>query len=94
MNSQQTVSIADALARRAMAEAGSDVANQVARVWRLVFGARPTESEAAASLSFLEQQRELLNKAADRPKDLTAEAAALSTLCQALMSSNRFLYID
>ncbi|MBP85201.1 MAG: hypothetical protein CMJ64_00540 [Planctomycetaceae bacterium] len=94
MNSQQTVNVANVLAQRVIDEAGIDVTRQVTRVWRLVFGLRPTAEEVDAASALLQQQRELLGKATDRPRELTPETAALSTLCQALLSSNRFLYID
>ena len=94
MNSQQTVSLANALARRVLDEAGSDSTQQVTRAWRLVFGMQPADHEIKAAVAFLQQQRELLDQSADRPKELASDVAALSTLCQALLSSNRFLYIE
>ena len=94
MNSQQTIQVANTLAKRVAAATGDDTTHPATRAWRLIFGTSPTDTEVEIAVEFLRQQTQLLAKAADRPKDLTPETAALSTLCQALISSNRFLYID
>jgi hypothetical protein len=89
------------LAARIVSAAGPDVKSQIVLAWRLVFGADPTESESADAVMFVTAQTEVFH-----PKPATAAAPnaaqppidparqALSLLCQSLLSSNRFLYVE
>jgi hypothetical protein len=80
MNGSFTMQQAGFLADRVKKEAGTDPALQSARAWKLVYGAEMNEKEKAAALAFL----------TDFPK----KDQALAAFCQALLSSNRFLYVD
>ena len=81
-------------------EAGDDPAAQVRRAWQLAFCAcRPTSRDRAPALAFLggtsvRCKRKL--PTADQPKAPTTSRRqlALAHLCQALVSSNEFLYVD
>jgi hypothetical protein len=80
--------------------------DQVTRAWKLAYGKAPTEKELAGALAFLKSATGAFRKqpaapAAVAPKGAkepskppTAEERALAAFCQALLSSNRFLYIE
>ncbi len=105
LNGDFVISQAEAFARRVLREAGTDSKAQVTRAWRLAYGREPTEKDLAAAVAFLKDATEAFRKA---PAPLTApkpgpakaadppfpEARALAVFCQALLSSNRFLYVD
>ena len=57
----------------------------------LLFAAEPTDTELKASLSYLADQAATFRKA--NPK-ADPERQALASLCQVLLGSNRFLYVD
>ena len=97
MNSDFVVAQSQALAERAIAQAGDDPAARVRFVWRWTSAAEPTESQLAAAVEFLAaQQRELESQ--PPPGDKTPlpdpPVRALAALCQVLFSSNAFLYVD
>jgi hypothetical protein len=91
MNSPFIVTRAAEFAQRVRREAGEAPPAQVERAWRLAFGCRPTEEEVKEAAAFLtEQERSLKAKGGkEDPKQ-----QALASLCQALLSANRFLYVD
>jgi hypothetical protein len=86
MNSAFIVSQAEVFAERVRKEAGADPRARVVRAWRLAFAAEPSEAEVAEAVAFLAEQ------AGHFKAD--AEQRALASFCQALLSANRFLYID
>ena len=100
MNDAAVLAAADDLAKRLAREAPGDAAAQVRRAWALLFAAEPAEAEVAGAVQFLADQRKVFESR--RPADPAAAAAAapepqslaLASLCQALLSSNRFLYVD
>jgi hypothetical protein len=103
MNDAAVLEEAAALAGRLAREAPGDEAAQVRRAWALLYAGEPTEAELASAAQFLAEQRQAFE--ARRPTDPAAAAAgtasgeqpqsqALASLCQALLSSNRFLYVD
>ena len=75
----------------------SRIPAQVAYAWRLAYGRPATESELVASLEFLAAQIDYLTKketeATGESKD-DAVLQAMTNLCQVLLSSNEFLYVD
>jgi hypothetical protein len=86
-----------ALAERAIGEAGADPAAQVRLAWRLALGQPPTEAQIQAAVAFIAaQQQDFAAQPAPDPKSPLPpeEARALAALCQALFSSNAFLYVD
>jgi hypothetical protein len=96
---------AEAFAARVRQEAGPDADAQVARVWMLAHLRPPTEGERAAARSFLRTAAEAFaaqpappppakKGTAPVPGPPTPEQRALAAFCQALLSSNRFLYVD
>jgi hypothetical protein len=107
MNSQFVLDQSSRFARRVQREAAEDRGQQIVRAWRLAFSRNPTALELADSLDFLSKQEDLLKadaKTTDEKskKDDKGEGAAqpapelqaLTDLCQALLSSNEFLYVD
>jgi hypothetical protein len=95
-------------AERLLGEFPGDVRAQLKRAWRLVYGVAPQEQEVLSSLIYLaeqgEQIRARISPAPDKPEthksDKTSsisrdpQTLALASLCQALISANRFLYIE
>jgi hypothetical protein len=84
MNSDFAVDHARRLAERVVADVGKDRQRQIKRAWKLALGEDPNEEEIASAEEYLGRQAETLEKKED----------ALVTLCHALISTNRFLYID
>lgn len=98
MNSNFIVEQSKLMAERVAQEAGADPARQFERAWQLAFGRKPAEEEVAAGAAFLTEQATEVTSvpgADGKPIDLAiANQTALAHLCQALMSSNGFLYVD
>lgn len=94
MNSNLVVEYSEHFAARVIRDAGSDRSEQVKLAWQLAFATVPSDSEIAAAVEFLEQQKQLFQDSPNNPKESTAESLALSSFCQALLSSNRFLYVE
>lgn len=97
MNGPFMAQQAEALAARIVREAGSEPAAQVERAWRLVFCRLPTDSELTGGVAFLNDQAAGVRAAmGGDPKAATIDPdrTALANLCQALVSSNGFLYVD
>ncbi|TVP93956.1 MAG: DUF1553 domain-containing protein [Planctomycetaceae bacterium] len=101
-------SMADRLFRELGEDA--DEASLFRRAWWVALGCAPTEEEAAAGTAMLLEQighfaaaslpaptgdgAAADESAPDQAALQAARVTALATLCQALVSSNRFLYID
>jgi hypothetical protein len=103
MNNSSVVRISEHFASRVAREVGQAPADQVLRAWQLAYGSNPAEAQRNQLTSWLEQQRAALAQPnpdqASAPNGGTLEPAkanqqALALLCQALLSSNAFLYID
>jgi hypothetical protein len=97
MNHALVVDLAQRFARRVLSEAGDNAQAQVQRAWQLAYGCSPTQSEAAEAVAFVESQRlhfEAVVDIVDQKAGLSSGEQALALFCQALLSSNRFLYVD
>ena len=100
MNDDFVVRTAKALAERVRAEAPGEMRDQVRRLWQRVFGVNPTGAEADRFLMGLSEQTEQIRERISKmpvAKDATPlepGLEAMSSLCQVLLSSNRFLYIE
>jgi hypothetical protein len=67
------------------------LANQVATAWHIAYGRPISREELTPVMLFLgDQLRSLINSSPTADNELQA----LTDLCQALLSSNEFLYID
>jgi hypothetical protein len=96
---------AEHFATRLLAENPGSARSQVHRAWKLVYGADPTEHEMSESLVYLAEQTEQIRaelaekdqtvrKKDDQPPAADPQKLALASFCQALISADRFLYID
>jgi len=94
------------LAQRLRREAPGDEPAQLARLWRLLFLQSPSAADVDRSRRFLKELQASLPPAESKPAAkppatstpetpaVTPEERALAALCQVLMGSNRFLYLD
>ena len=102
LNGDFTTTQAEAFAERVRKDAGAESKDQVTRAWKLVYLREPTEKELAGALAFLRAATEAFRTppavppkaGAKAPDPPTPEARALAAFCQALLSSNRFLYVE
>jgi len=66
---------------------------QAARAWQLAYCRKPNADELKITIDFLSRQLGQLAKQKNQlPKGTTVSQQALTNFCQALMSSNEFLY--
>lgn len=94
MNSDFSVSQARHFAARVKQEAGPEPAAQIQHAWKLAFGVAATEAERSEAAEFLRIQTDHFRKTAKDDEKSPPEDAALAVFCQALFSTNRFLYVD
>ena len=103
MNGEFTLAQSKFFAERVAQEAGTDRSAQVARAWLLAFGGTPSPRELKESVAFLEKQNAYFQANSVKagpiakgkegpPADATMQG--LTTFCQALLTSNQFLYVD
>ena len=71
-------------------ELKATIAEQVAYGWKLAYGRNPTREEVQLSLEFIQQQVLLLIEA----KNESPFEQAMTNYCQALLTSNQFLYME
>jgi hypothetical protein len=88
LNSEFARLRAAAFARRLEREAGADVERRLATAFRLACGREPTADEAAAARRFLAAQEKVYAGQKDAPQRTWAD------LCQMLLASNAFLYVE
>ncbi|MBX7165739.1 MAG: PSD1 and planctomycete cytochrome C domain-containing protein [Pirellulales bacterium] len=68
---------------------------RVVQAWQQAYCRRPATDELAAAASFLRRQTDYLSEHAESlAAGQSAEHQALTNLCQVLLSSNEFLYVD
>ncbi len=99
MNNEIVVRFAERFAQRVITEVGDDPTAQVRRAWLLAFGRDADEPATAEAVAFLNAQRQHFTPPTEAakpatPPTLTPNQQALALLCQALMSSNQFLYVE
>ncbi|MEC9096313.1 MAG: PSD1 and planctomycete cytochrome C domain-containing protein [Planctomycetota bacterium] len=71
-------------------ELNATIAEQIAYGWQLAYGRAPTREEVQVSIDFIEQQVLLLIAA----KNKSPFEQAMTNYCQALLTSNQFLYME
>lgn len=91
MNSAFIHEQAEFFARRVEKEAGKDARAQVERAWRLAYGAAPATADVNDAARFVAEQTARFRATT---KEADPALRALANYCQALLSSNRFLYLD
>jgi uncharacterized protein DUF1553/uncharacterized protein DUF1549 len=99
MNNEFVLAQAAQMAERVQREAGPDLRTQAMLAWRLAYTSDLSEAEAKEAVAFLTAQEAQFGVKPAAPADKTAPASAprqqaLACFCQALLSSNRFLYVD
>ena len=67
------------------------LANQIVVAWQIAYQRPITPTEFAAVCDFLRQQFATLS---ETPSNVDPELQAMTDLCQAMLSSNEFLYVD
>jgi hypothetical protein len=82
------------LAERVRKEAGADLRAQVMLAWKLAYAAEPSARELEQAVVFVQKQTELFKSAKMAPDRPEPSVQALTNLGQALLSANRFLYVD
>jgi mono/diheme cytochrome c family protein len=105
LNGDFAVAQSEAFANRVLKEAGVELKDQVMRAWALAYHCQPSEKELAGAIEFLRAETDAFRKqtapvqvppkaGTKAPEPPTPSARALAAFCQALLSSNRFLYVD
>jgi mono/diheme cytochrome c family protein len=71
------------------------IPGQIVRAWQLALCREPSADEVQLAVNFIAHQVETLQRnPTGIPKDRTATRQAMTSLCQTLLSSNEFLYIE
>ena len=102
MNSSFVTEMAEDFATRIRSEAGTNSGEQVRLAWQLALTRAATDAEVNDALTFLEHQTQhftekpVMVRDEKEKKDVPRDAGevALANLCQLLLSSNEFLYVD
>ena len=104
MNSDFVIAQSRYFAERLQKEAPNDLTAQVTLAWKLAFARAAPQNEIDTAVQLVqEQQKQFQQRDAEKKKDKKAdpaieqaaqELAALTSLCQALLSSNLFLYVE
>lgn len=104
MNSDFVISQAKYFAQRLQKEAPDDLTAQVALAWKLAFAQSAPDTEVATAVQFIQQQQKQFQqqktatkkdpKADPAAEKAAQELSALTSFCQALLSSNQFLYVE
>jgi hypothetical protein len=104
MNNEFVIRQSERFAARVAADAGDDPTAQLRRAWWLAYGQEPDEADLAGGLELIAAARTHYEQlaaavptdaaASNAPAALSPSQQALAIVCQALLSSNRFLYVD
>jgi hypothetical protein len=90
MNSEFVLKFSKAFAERLLPLIKEDAGVALAHGWRLAYGRKPASEELEASQKYYSEQSELLKSR----KVESANMQALTNYCQALLTSNEFLYVE
>ncbi len=90
MNNNFVVAQSRAMAARLQKLAPKDPDGQLAAGWEHALGHAPTGAELSRAREFVQKQTALFKER----KDKTPELTALANYCQALISANRFVYVE
>jgi len=95
MNSPFVIASMKAMAQEIVQQVGDDPASLFSHAWKRTLGKSPTSDDVGSGIEFLSAQIEHFKanaKADASPQQPTIDA--LATLCQALVCSSGFLYVD
>jgi len=92
LNSNFILQQADAFAQRTLADTGvkSKLTDRITRAWQRAYSRKPKPVELRAATEYLKQQQTAFAAA----KVKAPAKTALASLCQVLLCSNEFLYVD
>jgi hypothetical protein len=76
-----------------IASSNGEPSERIKTVWRTIYGVDPTPTQSAAAEEFLANQTREFETAKSTSKS-PPNTRALANLCQALLGSNAFLYVD
>ncbi len=100
MNDSFILDTSRTLATRLRNEVAGDARGQIAKAWRTLYSQEPKEADVLRALAYLAEQTEAVRSyhhgiqhAEDAPAP-DPQLDALASLCQVLVSSNRFLYVE
>ena len=101
LNDEMIVARAADLAKLVVEETGGDPARCVQQLFVRLFAKPPTDGQRQASLEFITRQAALFRRDPDaqwqavlQESPQAATHRAWASLCQTLLASNRFLYVD
>ncbi|MCF6313295.1 MAG: PSD1 and planctomycete cytochrome C domain-containing protein [Verrucomicrobiales bacterium] len=103
MNSQFITGFSVHIAERLKKDHPKDLSAQIKLAWMLIYGRPASDTEASDALSFIENEQRILPAATPAKKPVKSNTTALATdpatlslatFCQALLSSNEFLYLN
>ena len=100
MNSDLLINYSRYMARRLQRLAADDPQQQIRTAWQLVYSRPPEPSELALAQQFLADQTAAFSALPDyqseneKPPKRSAAEDASALLCQMLLSSNEFLYVN
>lgn len=93
MNSEFAIEQAEQMADRMLA-ADSELSQQLSLAWKRCFG-RPIENSVLAELmGFVAKQESVFLSLDEKLTPTDAQRLALASACQAMFSSNEFIYVD
>jgi hypothetical protein len=90
MNNEFVIAQSRVMAERLQKLAPKDPDGQLVAGWEHALGHEPTGAELSRAREFVKKQTALFKER----KNKTPELTALANYCQALMSANRFVYVD
>lgn len=96
MNNEFTTQQSESLAAHIVREVGSVPAAQARLAWRQTLTREPSDKQLQAAVAYLTEQTEQFAAQPDKDKknSVAPTQRALASLCQALLISNGFLYVD
>lgn len=95
MNGEFVLKQATYLAALVVGEGESSVEQRVDRAWQLALCRLPSDAERELAVTFISHQIETIKTEQTKlPEKITPEQQATANLCQALLTSNEFLYVD
>jgi mono/diheme cytochrome c family protein len=94
MNSDFMVDYSQAFAAHIIKQSNNSLEDQIRLAWKTTYAERPTVENLQSLLSFMNTQIAQFKSEDTKLDDQAAQRKAFEVLCQALLGSNQFLYID
>ncbi|QDV45687.1 Planctomycete cytochrome C [Stieleria neptunia] len=77
------------------AESTDGVPGQIVRAWELAYSRQPRANELTMAVEFIADQIRMMDQSPSAiPPGRTSVSQAMTNLCQSLLSSNEFLYVE